>query len=106
MTLRPYDHIAYTDADGQSWVQRLPDRIRRELLAERAIDALGARIATSAQVTDAASKALQSASAETPPAELIACWARDNTALFGIIADLIKDSDEAVTAVRRMLYIE
>jgi len=106
MTLRPYDHIAYTDADGQSWVQRLPDRIRRELHAERAIDALGSRIAASAQVTDAASKALQSASAETPATELIAAWASANVALFDIIADLIKESDEAVTAVRRMFYIE
>jgi len=106
MTLKDYDHIACTDSDGRSWVQKLPDRVRRELLAARAIDALGSRLAASSPIIDAASKAATTAAAETPPAELIAAWSRQNAELIGLMADLINDASEAVSAVRRMLYQE
>jgi len=106
MTIKEYDHIAYTDADGRSWVQKLPDRVRRELLAERAVDALSSRLAASSTIIDAASKAATTASAETPPAELIGAWSRQNAELIGLMADLINDASEAVSAMRRMLYQE
>ena len=106
MDIRQFDHIAYTDANGRSWSLKIPDRVRRELLATRAIDALGTRLAASQQVTEAALEAVRTASPKTPPTELIAVWSEHNAALIGLLSDLINDGAEAVSAVRQMLYVE
>ena len=106
MDMRQFDHIAYTDADGRSWSLKIPDRVRRELVATRAIDTLSTRLIASQRITTAALEAVQTASPETPPTELIAQWSEHTAALIGLLSDLTNEGAEAVSAVRRMLYVE
>jgi len=106
MTLQKYDHIAYTDADGSSWMQKLPARIRRELLTERAIDALGSRLTASHTVITAARAAQDGASEDSSPAELVATWRHHGDALIAHIVDVLSDGVEAVAAARRMFDAE
>lgn len=96
----------YTTSDGRTWVEPIPEPVQRELAACAAIDTLGARIRASGEATEAALHAVQAASAETPPRELIAAWAEHNAALIAVIADLTQAGADTIDAVRRSLGLK
>jgi len=96
----------YTTSDGRTWVEPIPEQVQRELAACAAIDILGARVQASGEATEAALRAVQAASAETPPKELIAAWAEHNAALIAVIADLTRAGTDTIDAVQRSLGLK
>ena len=100
------DVTIFTASDGRTWVEPIPEQVQRDLAACHAIDTLDARIRASSEAIEAAQSAVQAASADTPPEELIATWAAHNAALIAAIADLTKAGTDTIDAVQRSFWLK
>jgi len=102
----PKYHVTYSASDGRTWTEPMPERVRRELDACRAIDVLHDQVGKMVDPVQAATNAVAAASDTMPATQLLAEWAHHTAALIAVIDDLTKASTDTITAVRRAFWLE